>query len=129
MSDPNPPANPEMNCLQTSRFGATAAASTPFDSLSQDEDTVSDVMFYTHAPYDLAACVALGKPAPLVCSSLDDLMSYMELDLVSEIVFDSGVSAQEMNYLSRWAKIFKPSVRCSRSAPRQNTAFFSGQQN
>jgi hypothetical protein len=53
----------------------------------------------------------------------------MEQDLVSEIIFDTSVGSQEMDYLSRWAKIFKPSVRCSRPAARENAAFFSGQQN
>ena len=67
----------------------------------------------------------------VLCSDFDDLLNLLEVDAVEGIVFDQSVGLQEVNYLTRWARIFKPALKClqyqiSRRSP--NAAFFSSTQ-
>jgi hypothetical protein len=67
----------------------------------------------------------------VICSNFDDLLDLLEVDAVAEIVFDSSVSSHEVNYITRWARIFKPSLRGIYSPPASSpshAAFFSSQQ-
>lgn len=65
-------------------------------------------ILYTHAPDDSGLLeVPNGQ---LTCRSLEELLSYLESDLVDALWFDDTISTQERTYITGWARIFRPSV-------------------
>jgi hypothetical protein len=65
-------------------------------------------VFYTHSEGPSSSTLAPG--GRVVCRSLEELLSYLESDLVDSLWFDETVSAQERGYISGWARIFRPNV-------------------
>lgn len=77
-----------------------------------DEEELSEPqrlsVLYTHAANDNALSeIPNGHCA---CRSLEELLSFLESDLVESLWFDETVSPQERNYITGWARIFRPSV-------------------
>jgi hypothetical protein len=89
---------------------------------------------YTHrptAPDFLDHSSSLRNPENIIiCSNFDDLLDLLEIDAVTEIIFDASVSTHEVSYITRWARIFKPSLRGVHHSIASNpshAAFFSSQ--
>ncbi len=110
------------------------------ETLRPDESSnvkKSSYVFYSHKKDGKEFSNLENNPAfdsfgeIVLCSDFDDLLNLLEVDAVEGIVFDQSVGLQEVNYLTRWARIFKPALKClqyqiSRRSP--NAAFFSSTQ-
>jgi len=69
-------------------------------------------VFYTHQKHSEYS--GQGKSGFLsVCSSFDELLQHLESNQVDAIVFDNSVDIWERDYVSRWARIFKPQLQCT----------------
>jgi hypothetical protein len=126
----------------TGSFDGTISQSTAFslfysgaESVALAEENPDSVknatlVAYTHRPNatafqsDTAAHSSTNNM--VVCTNFDDLLNLLEVDAVEEIMFDSSVSAHEVSYITRWARIFKPSLRSIRTSPH-SPAIFSSQ--
>ena len=73
---------------------------------SSEADRIS--ILYTHA--DDNSGLNLVPNGGAICRSLEELLSYLESDLVEAMWFDDSVSAQERSYITGWARIFRPGV-------------------
>jgi hypothetical protein len=102
-----------------------------------DCSSAEDVMyvFYSHADSDAAtsnyelSVQQLGEMER--CENFDALLTLLEDDCVDAIVFDPSIGKQEMQYITRWAHIFKPAIRSyelGNSGRYGNTAFLASTQ-
>ncbi|MEN9824928.1 MAG: hypothetical protein RI953_673 [Pseudomonadota bacterium] len=78
----------------------------PSDDSPPEADRIS--ILYTHA--DDNSGLGLVPNGGAACRSLEELLSYLESDLVDTLWFDDSVSAQERSYITGWARIFRPGV-------------------
>lgn len=78
----------------------------------QTTDSGGLSVFYTHAEND--AELAHVPNGQIVCRSLEELLTYLEGDLVDSLWFDDTISSQERNYITGWARIFRPNVSSHR---------------
>lgn len=65
-------------------------------------------VLYTHSENDTA--LALVPNGQVICRSLEELLTHLECDVVESLWFDETVSPQERNYITGWARIFRPAV-------------------
>lgn len=105
-----------------------------FDHNSQSAKDMLYV-FYSHSDSDETAeeldLWAHQAGAIELCDNFDTLLTLLEDDCVDGIVFDRSVAQQEIQYISRWANIFKPSIRCyeiGTNRRRGNAAFIASPQ-
>jgi hypothetical protein len=123
--------------------GSPSTASTPnlrpafirnaAEALSDDTDVnFSTCVFYiqkgrTSFNFQLEESLA-EKGEVLRCDDFDDLLDLLETDVITEIIFDSSVSRQEVQYITRWAHIFKPAIHCSGCGTPGYSAFIASSQ-
>ncbi|NBO39440.1 hypothetical protein EBU99_12745 [bacterium] len=99
------------NAKNLSLINSRTHASSP-DSEEYELDLESEIsrtsVFYTHAS---EAVVPNGMPSVSVtCRSLDELLFFLESDLVDSIWFAESITSQERAYITGWARIFRPGV-------------------
>lgn len=73
-------------------------------------------VLYTHGDSDSSPTHV--QTAHMVCRSLEELLTYLESDLVESLWFDESVTAQERSYITGWARIFRPSLTAQRLQER-----------
>ena len=122
--------SPQQHGTHIARIAAEAFSD--YNSSSAD-----DLMyvFYSHADSDEASnnyelsVQQLGDVDR--CDNFDALLTLLEDDCVDAIVFDPSIGKQEMQYITRWAHIFKPAIRSyelGNSGRYGNTAFLASTQ-
>lgn len=83
---------------------------------SLEKDNFSELerisILYTHSEDNSG--LARVPNGQVVCRTLEELLSFLESDLVDSLWFDETVSNQEKNYISGWARIFRPGVNSQR---------------
>lgn len=100
---------------QANRFSATPElldTALGADDLELDDEIEFSneriTVIYSH---DAQTSVLSGSSTTdVVCSSFEQLLLLLEDDRVETILFDSTISSHERNYITGWARIFRPSL-------------------
>jgi hypothetical protein len=86
------------------------------DAFSQPTLISADcIVYYSHQPDTEKNHIEkwnVNQTSLILCASVDELLLLLESDAIEQIVFGPSVSLHERTYISRWARIFKPSLTC-----------------
>ncbi len=125
-----PAGSPSTASTQNPRppFIRNAAEAFPDDT----DVNFSTCVFYCqkrklHSNFQLEESLGAGSEI-IRCDDFDELLNLLETDVITEIVFDSSVGRQEVQYITRWAHIFKPEIRCSGCGTSNHSAVLASSQ-
>lgn len=102
----------KLNTSNTHEFCNVTTHPSIHDSTDTDDSTTTRQHFkvtYTHKKTNETQ-VKDGDHA-IECTTFDELLDLLELDLVETLWFDETVNQQERTYITGWAKIFRPDLK------------------